>query len=92
MEPPAGGIDFSAGVIDPVTGQKCVTKSEEIKSFSKDPILTCVHKKVEKCHYTYITQFTPAQEQVCRHNYQKTCRINFNKRAVEETAINATNL
>ena len=85
MEPPAGGIDFSTGVIDPVTGQKCVVKSEEIETVAADPILTCVHKKVEKCYYTYITQFSPAQEQVCRHNYQKTCRISFNKRAVNET-------
>jgi hypothetical protein len=84
VEPPTGGIDFSGDVIDTVTGQKCVTKSEEIESVSKDPILTCVHKKVEKCHYTYVTQFSPAQEQVCSHNYQKTCRISFNKRTVNE--------
>ena len=87
VEPPAGGIDFSGGVIDPVTGQKCVTKSEEIESVAKDPILTCVHKKVEKCHYTYVTQFSPAQEQVCSQDYQKTCRISFNKRALNKTVM-----
>jgi hypothetical protein len=78
VDPPAGGIDFSTGVIDPVTGQNRVTKSEEIESFFKDPILTCVHRKIEKCYYTYITQFSPAREQVCSHKYQKTCRISFN--------------
>jgi hypothetical protein len=32
-------------------------------TIAKDPILECVHKNIEKCHYTYVTQFTPAQEE-----------------------------
>ena len=85
IEPPQGGIDFSKAVIDPETGQKCVIKSKEIESIAKDPILSCVHKNIEQCHYTYITQFTPSQEEVCQENYEKSCQISFNKAAVNET-------
>ena len=85
MEPPAGGIDFTGGETDPVTGQKCVTKSEEREAVARDPILSCVHREVEKCHHTYLTQFTPSQEEVCHHQYYKSCRISYSKKAVNET-------
>ena len=35
-----------------------------ILCFRKDPVLSCVHKSVEKCHYTYTTQFVPVTEEV----------------------------
>ena len=87
VKPPLGGIDFSEAVTDPVTGQKCVTKSEETEAVARDPILACVHKEVEKCHYTYVTQFTPSQEQVCHYDYHKSCRISFTSKAVSETVM-----
>ena len=43
------------------------------------------HKNVEKCHYTYVTQFSPAQEEVCEENFEKTCQITFKQQAVNET-------
>ena len=30
--------------------------------------MECKHKNVEKCHYTYITYFKPAQEETCEEN------------------------
>ena len=60
-----GGVDFSSCQPDPDSGLCCVEKLETIQSVEKDPILECTHKNVEKCHYTYVTQFTPAQEEVC---------------------------
>ena len=45
----------------------------------------CTHKNVEKCHYTYVTQFTPTQEEVCEENFEKTCQITFKQMAVDET-------
>ena len=50
----------------------------------KDPILECTHKNVEKCHYTYVTQFSPAQEEICEENFEKSCQITFKKQAIEE--------
>ena len=82
---PPEGIDFSKAVVDDVTGYKCVMKTEEIETVTKDPVLSCIHKNVEKCHYSYITQFTPSQEQKCHENYQKSCRISFHKKAQNET-------
>ena len=35
-----------------------------ILCYRKDPVLSCVHKSVEKCHYTYTTQFVPVTEEV----------------------------
>jgi hypothetical protein len=80
-----GGVDFTGCVDDPETGLCCVEKEETIKTLQKDPILECTHKNVEKCHYTYVTQFTPAQEEVCEENFEKTCQITFKQQAVEES-------
>jgi hypothetical protein len=80
-----GGVDFSSCQNDPDTGLCCVEKLESIQTVEKDPILECTHKNVEKCHYTYVTQFTPAQEEVCEENFEKTCQITFKQMAVEES-------
>jgi hypothetical protein len=80
-----GGVDFSACQNDPDTGLCCVEKEETVKTIQKDPILECTHKNVEKCHYTYVTQFSPAQEEVCEENFEKTCQIVFKQQAFNET-------
>ena len=80
-----GGVDFSGCEEDPDTGFCCVEKEETLPTIEKDPILECTHKNVEKCHYTYVTQFTPTQEEVCEENFEKTCQITFKQMAVDET-------
>jgi len=80
-----GGVDFSGCTNDPDTGLCCVEKEETVKTLQKDPILECTHKNVEKCHYTYVTQFSPAQEEICEENFEKTCQITFKQQAVNET-------
>jgi len=80
-----GGVDFSGCVDDEETGLCCVEKEETITTIQKDPILECTHKNVEKCHYTYVTQFTPTQEEVCEENFEKTCQITFKQQAIEES-------
>ena len=59
-----GGVDFTGCEEDPDTGLCCVEKIEQVTTLQKDPILECTHKNVEQCHYTYVTQFTPSQEEV----------------------------
>merc|ERR1712183_805918 len=59
-----GGIDFSGCEEDPDTGLCCIDKEESVTTIKKDPILECTHKNTEQCHYTYVTQFTPTQEEV----------------------------
>ena len=58
-----GGIDFSQGTRKP-DGRLCIMKEEEVDTIVKEPVLECTHKNVEKCHYTYVTQFTHAKEEV----------------------------
>lgn len=81
----ARGVDFSGCQNDPDTGLCCVEKEETVTTLQKDPILECTHKEVEKCHYTYVTQFSPSQEEVCEENFEKTCQITFKQQAVDET-------
>ena len=66
-------------------GRLCVIKEESVETVSKDPILECVHKTVEKCHYTYITKFDPTQEEQCEENFEKSCQITFRAEATTET-------
>jgi len=80
-----GGIDFSGCQEDPDTGLCCVEKEETVTSLEKEPILECTHKNVEQCHYTYVTQFTPSQEEVCEENFEKQCSITFKQQAYNET-------
>ena len=80
-----GAIDFSQAVLDEETGRMCVIKEAEVNSIEKEPILECTHKNVEKCHYTYVTQFTPSQEEVCEENFEKQCSITFKQQAYNET-------
>ena len=81
----SGGIDFSGCVEDAETGLCCVEKEETVTSLEKEPILECTHKNVEQCHYSYVTQFTPSQEEVCEENFEKTCQITFKQQAFNET-------
>ncbi len=84
QQDPAGGVDFSGCTTDPDTGLCCVEEEETTTSLQSDPVLECTHKNVEKCHYTYVTQFNPASEEVCEENFEKTCQITFKQEAVQE--------
>ena len=55
-----GLIDFSEGFIDN-NGRMCQNKTIRVETIVKEPVVECVHKNMEKCHYTYITQFTPVE-------------------------------
>merc|ERR1712123_322114 len=79
-----GGVDFSQATRTE-DGRLCVIKEESVETLSKDPILECKHKNIEKCHYTYITYFKPAQEETCEENFEKVCQITFKQEAVRET-------
>jgi len=83
-EPVQGGVDFSGCEMQD-DGMCCVMREEEVTTLQKDPILECTHKSVEKCHYTYATEFFPVQEEICEENYEKNCQITFKKMAVTET-------
>ena len=60
-------------------------KEDTIETLAKEPVLECVHKDIEKCHYTYITQFSPTQQEECTETFQKNCQITFRQEAVTDT-------
>ena len=71
-----GGVDFSGCVQDPETGLCCVDKEETVTSLEKEPIL--------ECHYSYVTEFKPSQEEVCEENFDILCSTNFRQTAFNE--------
>ena len=78
-----GGVDFSGARVRP-DGKRCVQKQSYVETIEKDPILECSHKNVEKCHYTYVTEFEANQEELCNENFEKKCQITFRSKAVTE--------
>ena len=79
-------VDFSRCDEDPNTGFCCVDKVMEMMGMTtKKPSLTCTYKNVMQCHFTYITQFSPQQEEVCQEIYEKRCSITFKQQAYNET-------
>ena len=79
-----GGVDFS-NCEDDGNGMCCVYKETTVQSIQKEPVLECNHKNIEKCHYTYVTQFEPVQEEKCEENFEKSCQITFKQVATQET-------
>jgi hypothetical protein len=54
---PGGQIDFSKAVFDPKTGMKCVIEESTVSNVERERMLECVHKKINTCHYGYVTKF-----------------------------------
>jgi len=81
-------IDFAQAIpttLSDGTVRLCVEKNEFRTEVRKDPILQCTHQNIEKCHYTYRTQFVPNVEEVCDESFLKKCQISYRKHAVNET-------
>ena len=53
--------------------------------------MSCVHTTVEKCHYTYTTQFLPTQEEVCDETYEKRCTITYKQVAQNDSLLHCYN-
>ena len=56
-------IDFSQATRN-ADGKLCILKEQMVESVVRQPLMQCTHRNVEKCHYTYVTQFIPSQEEV----------------------------
>ena len=78
------GFDLSS--VEPQDdGQFCVFKKITLEGIEKIPVQQCVHKVDTQCYLSYITQYTPATEDVCSENYKKKCYIEYTKTSVTET-------
>ena len=54
------GVKFWAA-----TQKKMFSKKCDLTTPRREPVVECVHKSVERCHYTYTTQFLPHVQEVC---------------------------
>ena len=65
-------------------GERCIDKVVMVQETEYDDVITCKHSYSEKCHTTYLTDYTPTQEEKCEENFKKNCYIEFKNHASEE--------
>ena len=68
-------IDFSQATRN-AEGKLCILKEQMVESVVRQPLMQCTHRNVEKCHYTYVTQFIPTQEEVIEI---RRCNFEFSR-------------
>jgi len=78
-------------ILDDGTTKLCIEKEAFREELKKDPVLSCIHKSIEKCHYTYTTQFVPNTERVCDKVYEKRCSITYSQVPQNETLVHCYN-
>ena len=71
-------VNFTNATLNSDGSKECVNTTGIIEMYDKKPIHECLHKDVDQCHHTYVTEFEPIQEEVCDENYQKSCQVSSN--------------
>merc|ERR1711909_232677 len=51
-----------------------------------DDVVQCDHSYDRRCHTTYVTQYESQQEEDCEENFRKSCFIEYEQIAFNETA------
>ena len=78
-------VNFTTAEFLNEAGKQCTVKKIEVDTLERTPRLKCVHRSIEKCHFTYITKFSPVKTKTCEENYHKKCRITFAPHSRNET-------
>ena len=50
-----------------------------------DDVIQCDHSYDKRCHTTYVTNYESQQEEECEENFRKSCFIEYEKIAIQET-------
>merc|ERR1712106_1241496 len=66
-------------------GKRCIDKVEMIEETEYDDVVTCDHSYDKRCHTTYVTNYESQQEEECEENYRKSCFIEYETIAFNET-------
>merc|ERR1712137_1272529 len=66
-------------------GKKCIDKVEMVEETEYDETVQCDHSYDRRCHTTYVTNYESQQEEECEENFRKSCFINYEKIAFNET-------
>ena len=67
-------------------GKRCIDKVEMVEEIVYEDVVTCDHSYDQRCHTTYVTNYEAQQEEECEENFRKSCFINYEKIAFNETA------
>merc|ERR1712106_32804 len=66
-------------------GKKCIDKVEMVEETEYDDVVQCDHSYDKRCHTTYVTNYESQQEEECEENYRKSCFIEYETIAFNET-------
>ena len=66
-------------------GIVCVERKKYIDKTEKDQLKECFVQNVTQCYYTYITEYSEAEQEKCEDFYWKTCKIVFKERVFNAT-------
>merc|ERR1712055_853516 len=81
-----GGVSFADVAAAPEDGGKrCIDKVEVVEQIEYDEVVQCDHSYDRRCHTTYVTNYESQQEEECEENFRKSCFINYEKIAFNET-------
>merc|ERR1711970_1685435 len=66
-------------------GKRCIDKVEMVEETEYDDVVQCDHSYDRRCRTTYVTNYESQQEEECEENYRKTCFIEYEQIAFNET-------
>merc|ERR1711874_943575 len=74
-----------AGTSPGSDGKRCIDKVEMVEETEYDDVVQCDHSYDKRCHTTYVTNYESQQEEECEENFRKSCFIEYEKIAFNET-------
>merc|ERR1712128_188472 len=66
-------------------GKRCIDKVEMVEETEYDDVVQRDHSYDKRCHTTYVTNYESQQEEECEENFRKSCFIEYEKIAFDET-------
>merc|ERR1712106_608994 len=66
-------------------GKRCIDKVEMVEETEYDDVVQCDHSYDKRCHTTYVTNYESQQEEECEENFRKSCFIEYEQIAFNET-------
>merc|ERR1719483_890009 len=70
---------------DVASGRKCIDKVIMTEETVYDEVITCDHSYDKRCHTSYVTNHESQQEEECKENFKKSCYIDYEPLAYNET-------
>merc|ERR1712214_24949 len=85
----ASDVDVSFGAVAGASpgsdGKRCIDKVEMVEETEYDDVVQRDHSYDKRCHTTYVTNYESQQEEECEENFRKSCFIEYEKIAFNET-------